>query len=67
LYDSRNFTGASIYFEKALAIDPTDVMALEMMGNSLMDSDKPALAIEYYVKVLSLDPENSVKLSSICL
>lgn len=63
LYESRNFTGASIYFEKALDIDPMDTDALMYMGYSLSGSGRPALALEYYDKVLSIDPENHIKLS----
>ncbi|MFZ0514961.1 MAG: tetratricopeptide repeat protein [Candidatus Nitrosopolaris sp.] len=53
-----NYTGAIIYLDKALAIDPHDVRTLNNKGLSLDRLGNHTGAIIYYDKALSIDPFN---------
>jgi tetratricopeptide (TPR) repeat protein len=59
LYKLGNYTGAIMYFDYALAIDPNSVGTLSNKGIVLSLLGKYAEAITYFDKALELDP-NSV-------
>ena len=51
-----NYTGAIVYYDKALAIDPRDKFALTNKGAALDGLGNHAEAIQYYDKALAIDP-----------
>src|SRR5690349_14674666 len=58
-----NYTRAIQYFDKALAIDPNDKVALAGKGLALDGMRNYTRAIQYFDKALSLDPNNKVVLA----
>jgi tetratricopeptide (TPR) repeat protein len=59
LSDSGNSTGALVYYDKALAIDPTNQDALIGKGNTLDDLENYTGSIMYFDKALAKDPQNT--------
>jgi tetratricopeptide (TPR) repeat protein len=57
LENLRNYTGAIVYFDKALAIDPNDTYALDNKGISLYNLRNYTGAIVYFDKALAIDPK----------
>jgi tetratricopeptide (TPR) repeat protein len=55
-----NYTQAIQYYDKALAIDPNDKLALNGKGNTLSGQGNYTQAIQYYDKALTLDPKDKV-------
>jgi tetratricopeptide (TPR) repeat protein len=53
-----NYTGAIEQYDKALAIDPKHVNALNNKGNVLFKLERYREAIEQYDKVLAIDPKH---------
>ncbi len=58
LYNSGNYTGAILYYDKALAIDPHYVRALTDKGTALDDLGNYTGAILYYDKALAIQPKD---------
>jgi tetratricopeptide (TPR) repeat protein len=56
LIDLGNYTQAITYLDKALAIDPHDVDALNNKGGTLMDLGNYTEAIPYLERALAIDP-----------
>jgi tetratricopeptide (TPR) repeat protein len=56
LYYLGNYTGAIVYFDKALGIDPKLIAALGNTGLALDALGNYTGAILYYDKVLAIDP-----------
>ena len=59
-----NHTGAIEYFDKALAIDPHDVDALNYKGVAFNSLGNYSGAIEYYDKALAINPKYENALAS---
>ena len=59
LSDSNNSTGALLYYDKALAIDPTNQDALVGKGYALDDLGNYTGSIMYFDKALTIDPKNT--------
>jgi tetratricopeptide (TPR) repeat protein len=58
LFDAKRGQEAAAIFQEALRIDPENVIALRHLGDiARMDGDRAA-AIQWYEKVLELDPKN---------
>jgi tetratricopeptide (TPR) repeat protein len=55
-------TQAIQYFDKALAMDPNDIVALDDKGAALDRLGYHAEAIEYYNKALSINPNDKIAL-----
>ncbi len=64
LYNSGNCTGAILYYDKALAIDPHYVNALTGKGLALDDSGNCTGAILYYDKALVIQPKDIYALTN---
>jgi tetratricopeptide (TPR) repeat protein len=62
LDDLRNYTGAIQYYDKAMAIDPKYVYALNNKGKALDDLRNYTGAILYYDKALAIDPRDETTL-----
>jgi tetratricopeptide (TPR) repeat protein len=60
----RNYTGAILYSDKALAVDPLDVDAFNSKGIALYGSGNYAGAITYYDKVMAIQPNNYMALNN---
>ena len=58
MYKLRNFTGAILYADKALDIDPVNTNALIVKGFALGISGNHTEAIKYFNQALENDPEN---------
>src|SRR5688500_8493573 len=58
LYESRQLEEAKTVFEAALALDPENLIALRHLGDIARDSDDPATARIWYLRVLDADPRN---------
>jgi tetratricopeptide (TPR) repeat protein len=58
LYDSGNNTGAILYYDKALAIDPHYLAALTHKGLALDNLGNYTGAILYYDKALAIQPKD---------
>jgi tetratricopeptide (TPR) repeat protein len=58
LYYLGNYTGAIVYFDKALAIDPKLMAPLGNTGLALGALGNYTGAILYYDKVLAIDPRD---------
>ena len=56
LRDAGKYEEAIVYYDKVLAIDPTDLDALLRKGLALDDLGKIDEAILYYDKVIAIDP-----------
>jgi tetratricopeptide (TPR) repeat protein len=59
-----NYTGAILYFDKALAIDPNYVSALNGKGVALNNLGNYTGAILYFDKALAIDPKNTYALDN---
>ncbi|MGA9153144.1 MAG: tetratricopeptide repeat protein, partial [Candidatus Nitrosopolaris sp.] len=57
LSDLGNYTGAIVYYDKALAINPHDVNALTHKGIALDNLGNYSGAIVYYDKALAINPK----------
>jgi tetratricopeptide (TPR) repeat protein len=53
-----NYTGAILYYDKALAVDPHNVNALTNKGNALNNLGNHTGAILNFDKALAVDPHN---------
>ncbi len=49
---------ALIWFEKTLSIDPNNVQALKLKGDSLLELERYNEAIKTLYKALKVDPNN---------
>jgi tetratricopeptide (TPR) repeat protein len=58
LYDSGNNTGAILYYDKALAMDPHYIHALTHKGLALDNLGNYSGAIRYYDKALAIQPKD---------
>ena len=58
MIDLGNYTQAIQYYDKALAIDPKNVDALNYKGLALDSLGNYTGAIAYFDKVLAIDPKN---------
>ena len=54
------FKESITYFDKVLAIDPNNVLALNEKGNALGGLGNYKEAIAYYDKALAVDPKNAI-------
>jgi tetratricopeptide (TPR) repeat protein len=54
----RNYTGAIVYADKALEVDPKNINALIIKALALDHLGKHAEAIRYFDKALETDPNN---------
>jgi tetratricopeptide (TPR) repeat protein len=61
---SGNHTGAILYYEKTIAIEPNYVSALTGKGDALEDLRNYTGAILYYDKALAIDPQNVYALNN---
>ena len=52
----KDWTGAVILLEKSVAIDPTNKQSLIWLAQAYQNAGNKAKALEYYDKVLQLDP-----------
>ena len=52
----KDWTGASFWLEKSVAVDPTNKQSLIWLGQSYQNAGNKTKALEYYDKVLQLDP-----------
>src|SRR5215467_1138433 len=64
LYDLGNYTGAILYYDKALAINPHNIDALNSKGWALDSLGNHTGAILYYDKALATEPHNFHVLSN---
>ena len=53
----KDWAGAIEMLEKSIAIDPTNKQALIWLGQASQNSVNRAKALEYYDKVLQIDPD----------
>jgi tetratricopeptide (TPR) repeat protein len=58
---------AVVMFERALAIDPGSVVALNAIGSAYDDLHRPDAARPYYVKALAIEPENADTLNNMAI
>jgi tetratricopeptide (TPR) repeat protein len=63
-YNLGNYQEAITYYDKALAIDPNNVYALNAKGVALGNLNKSQEAITYYDKALAIDPNNVYALNA---
>jgi len=59
LYDQKRFAQSIEWYQKALALDPSNVDARTDMGTAYFNSGKPDQALEAYHKSLDLDPHHA--------
>jgi len=52
----KDWTGAIFWLEKSVAVDPTNKQSLIWLGQSYQNAGNKTKALEYYDKVLQLDP-----------
>jgi tetratricopeptide (TPR) repeat protein len=64
LFDLGNYTGAILYYDKALAIDPKYVDALNNKGFALDNLGNDVEAILYYDKDLATQPNDTYALNN---
>jgi FimV-like protein len=55
-----DISGAVVYLEKAVALDPSDVTSQYNLANAYLDSGTPEKAISVLQKVVQLDPSGEI-------
>jgi len=58
LYDQKRFAQSIEWYQKALALDPSNVDARTDMGTAYFNSGNPDQALEAYRKSLEIDPHH---------
>jgi tetratricopeptide (TPR) repeat protein len=64
LYALENYTGAVLYYDKALAIQPNDTYTLDGKGADLKKLGNYTGAVFYYNKALARDPKDTFALTN---
>ena len=58
LFDAHKRTEAAAIFQEALRLDPENIIALRHLGDIAREEGDRSLAMQWYGKVLELDPKN---------
>ncbi|HEX9851577.1 MAG TPA: tetratricopeptide repeat protein, partial [Woeseiaceae bacterium] len=58
-------TRAMDYYQRAVALDPKNILALQWLASIYLDIRQPAMAREGFEKVVELDPLNTLALSGL--
>jgi cytochrome c-type biogenesis protein CcmH/NrfG len=59
LYDQKHFAQSIEWYQKALALDPSDVDARTDMGTAYFNNGNPDAALEAYRKSLEINPHHT--------
>ncbi len=59
LYDGGNYTGALLYYSKALSINPNDTDALDGKGYALSNLENSTGAIHFFDKALNINSSDT--------
>ncbi len=62
-FDMKDFTNATLYFEKAIELNPNESSYFMNNGDSLMNLSRFEDAFNMYSKVIELEPENTEALA----
>ena len=60
--NARRFDDAERLYRRLIALDPTDVDALQLLGYLMLQTDRPAAAIPFYERAHRLSPQPAFRL-----